>query len=162
LIKELAGKPHDHLSTHILPRFRRPASASSSSTKSRRPRWDTPDNLTARLRGSENDVRAGGHERRRREPALSRVPGVTRVAESRAQGALRQLRDRQRARARRAPRALEDDRHERLGFCWSWRPMRMSLEDIFLSLTTMKPERRPRRRGAAARDVAPAAEGGQS
>ena len=75
------------------PRWRRPASASSSSTKGKVVAVDTPDNLTHRLRGRGDDVRADRRGRRgsrrlrcsaspasraSRRPIATRRPSATR------------------------------------------------------------------------------------
>jgi ABC-2 type transport system ATP-binding protein len=137
LIKELAAAG-DHtiiLSTHILPEVAQTCQRVVIIAKGHVVAIDTPGNLTARLRGSETlylQVDTAGADA---SAALGRIAGVTRVSES--------------------------DRHESLvGFevqsesgrdirrdlakaviANGWgllelRPMRMSLEEIFLSLTT--------------------------
>jgi ABC-2 type transport system ATP-binding protein len=138
LIKELAGDHTIVLSTHILPEVSQTCQRVVIINKGRVVAVDTPDNLTARLRGSETmyvQVDVDGGDATAVTGALGRIAGVTRVAES--------------------------DRRERLvGFevesetghdvrrdlartvvsnGWGLlelRPMRMSLEEIFLSLTT--------------------------
>src|SRR5439155_19278408 len=96
---------------------------------------DTPDNLTARLRGSETmyiQIDANGLDA---SGALRRVPGVTRVVESdRREPAVGYEVESERG---------HDVRRElaRTVVSSGWgllelRPMRISLEDIFLSLTT--------------------------
>ena len=138
LIKELAGDHTIILSTHILPEVSQTCQRVVIINKGRVVAIDTPDNLTARLRGSETmyvQVDVDGADATAVTGALGRIAGVTRVVES--------------------------DRRERLvGFevesetghdvrrdlaqtvvsnGWGLlelRPMRMSLEEIFLSLTT--------------------------
>jgi ABC-2 type transport system ATP-binding protein len=85
LIKELAGDHTVVLSTHILPEVSQTCQRVVIINKGRVVAVDTPDNLTARLRGSEAmfvQVDGAGADVR---TALERVPGVTRVtlAESR-------------------------------------------------------------------------------
>jgi ABC-2 type transport system ATP-binding protein len=135
LIKELAGDHTIILSTHILPEVSQTCQRVVIINKGRVVAVDTPDNLTARLRGSETmyvQVAGQGGDVR---TALESVPGVTRVS-------------------------IADTRDEVIGFevdsetgrdvrrelaatvvTRGWgllelRPMRMSLEEIFLSLTT--------------------------
>ncbi|MGE5243931.1 MAG: ABC transporter ATP-binding protein [Betaproteobacteria bacterium] len=135
LIKELAGDHTIILSTHILPEVSQTCQRVVIINKGHVVAVDTPAALTARLRGSETmyvQVEANGTDA---SAALSRVSGVTRVVEA--------------------------DRHDRIvgyeveseagrdvrrelartvvGSGWGLlelRPMRMSLEEIFLSLTT--------------------------
>jgi ABC-2 type transport system ATP-binding protein len=135
LIKELAGDHTIILSTHILPEVSQTCQRVVIINKGRVVAIDTPDALTARLRGSETmylQVDANGDDP---ASALTRVPGVRRVAESDRQGAAvgyeidsetgHDVR-------RELARAI-------VGSGWGLlelRPMRMSLEDVFLSLTT--------------------------
>jgi ABC-2 type transport system ATP-binding protein len=96
---------------------------------------DTPDNLTARLRGSETmyvQVDARGADA---AGVLGQVPGVTRVAESdRRDGVVGYEIDSETGRdvRRDLARAVVSS-----GFgLLELRPIRISLEEIFLSLTT--------------------------
>jgi ABC-2 type transport system ATP-binding protein len=135
LIKELAGDHTIVLSTHILPEVEQTCQRVVIINKGRVVAEDTPQNLTAALRGSQtmyvqvdaNGADAGG--------ALQRIPGVTRVAEAdrrsgivgyevESDGARDVRRDLARAVVTGGWGLLE------------MRPMRMSLEEIFLSLTT--------------------------
>ena len=82
LIKELAGDHTIILSTHILPEVSQTCQRVVIINKGRVVAVDTPDNLTARLRGSETlyvQVDAAGADA---AGVLGQVPGVTRVAES--------------------------------------------------------------------------------
>jgi len=141
LIKDLAGDPTIILSTHILPEVSQTCQRVVIISKGRVVAVDTPDNLTARLRGSETlyvQVDAGGTDAL---ASLGRVAGVTRVVEADRRNAIvgyevesEQGRDIRRDLARTVVTS-------------GWgllelRPMRMSLEEIFLSLTTedMAPE----------------------
>ena len=65
-----------------------------------------------------------------------RVPGVTRVKADVAEGGLAAIESRERAGTRRAPRAGARPSSAQGWGLLELRPMRMSLEDIFLSLTT--------------------------
>ena len=79
LIKELAGNHTIILSTHILPEVSQTCQRVVIISKGHVVAVDTPDNLTARLRGSETmyvQVDAAGSDA---TAALSRVAGVTRV-----------------------------------------------------------------------------------
>jgi ABC-2 type transport system ATP-binding protein len=135
LIKELAGDHTIILSTHILPEVSQTCQRVVIISRGRVVAVDTPDNLTARLRGSETmylQVDAAGADV---EAALAGVSGVTRVAATERRGSLVALevdsvqgQDIRRDLARAVVTA-------------GWgllelRPIRMSLEDIFLSLTT--------------------------
>ena len=135
LIKGLAGDHTIILSTHILPEVSQTCQRVVIINKGRVVAVDTPDNLTARLRGSETmyiQVDANGLDA---SGALRRVPGVTRVIESdRREPAVGYEVESERG---------HDVRRElaRIVVSSGWgllelRPMRMSLEDIFLSLTT--------------------------
>jgi ABC-2 type transport system ATP-binding protein len=135
LIKDLAGDHTIILSTHILPEVSQTCQRVVIINKGRVVAVDTPDNLTARLRGSETlyvQVDAGGTDAL---ASLGRVAGVTRVAEADRRNSIvgyevesEQGRDIRRDLARTVVTS-------------GWgllelRPMRMSLEEIFLSLTT--------------------------
>ena len=135
LIKQLAGDHTIILSTHILPEVSQTCQRVVIINKGRVVAVDTPDNLTARLRGSETmyiQVDANGLDA---SGALRRVPGVTRVVESdRREPAVGYEVESERG---------HDVRRElaRIVVSSGWgllelRPMRISLEDIFLSLTT--------------------------
>jgi len=135
LIKELAGDHTIILSTHILPEVSQTCQRVVIINKGHVVAVDTPDNLTARLRGSETmyvQVDAAGGDA---QGVLSRVPGVTRVVESdRRESAVGYEVDSESGRdvRRELARAVVSSN---LGLL-ELRPMRMSLEDIFLSLTT--------------------------
>ena len=138
LIKELGGDHTIILSTHILPEVSQTCERVVIINKGHVVAVDTPANLTARLRGSETmyvQVDARGADVSR---ALSHIVGVTRVVESdRRDGS--------------AGYEVESERgHDvrrdlaRTVVTNGWgllelRPMRMSLEEIFLSLTTDEP-----------------------
>lgn len=135
LIKELGGSHTVVLSTHILPEVSQTCQRVVIISKGRVVAVDTPDNLTARLRGSETmylQVQAPGVDV---VPAFSQVAGVTRVkADTLANGLVEVEVDSEQGR---------DIRRELASLVvtngWGLlelRPMRMSLEEIFLSLTT--------------------------
>ena len=135
LIKELAGDHTIILSTHILPEVSQTCERVVIINKGRVVAEDTPRNLTARLRGSETlyvQVDASGADA---AGALERIPGVTRVAES----------DRRdtavgyEVQSESGRDVRRDLARAVVGGGWGlleMRPMHMSLEDIFLSLTT--------------------------
>ena len=135
LIKELAGDHTIILSTHILPEVSQTCQRVVIINKGKVVAVDTPDNLTARLRGSETmyvQVDAAGHDA---TTTLRRIAGVTRVVESDRRGtAIGYEVESEHG---------QDIRRElaRSVVTSGWgllelRPMRMSLEEIFLSLTT--------------------------
>ena len=135
LIRELAGAHTIVLSTHILPEVAQTCQRVVIINKGKVVAVDTPQTLTERLHGVGHDVRAGAGPGR----------GRAAVAAGRARGDPR-------ARGRRQGRHVgfevesekgADVRRELaaavVGAGWGLlelRPMRMSLEDIFLSLTT--------------------------
>jgi ABC-2 type transport system ATP-binding protein len=135
LIKELAGSHTIILSTHILPEVSQTCDRVVIINKGRVVAVDTPDNLTARLRGSETLYVQVDATAADAAVAFERLPGVTRVVESdRRDGAVGYEVESERG---------HDVRRElaRAVVASGWgllelRPMRMSLEEIFLSLTT--------------------------
>jgi ABC-2 type transport system ATP-binding protein len=135
LIKGLAGDHTIILSTHILPEVSQTCQRIVIINKGRVVAVDTPDNLTARLRGSETmyvQIDAPGSSA---ATTLQRVAGVTRVSESdRRDGVVGYEIESEHG---------TDVRRElaRAVVASGWgllelRPMRVSLEDVFLSLTT--------------------------
>jgi ABC-2 type transport system ATP-binding protein len=138
LIKELAGDHTIILSTHILPEVSQTCQRVVIINKGHVVAVDTPDNLTARLRGSETmyvQVDAAGAASETVGAALSRVAGVTRVHESdRRDSAIGFEVESESGRDIRRDLAKAVVTGG-LGLL-ELRPMRMSLEDIFLSLTT--------------------------
>ncbi len=135
LIKELAGDHTIILSTHILPEVSQTCQRVVIINKGRVVAVDTPANLTARLRGSETlfvQVDAAGADA---AGVLGHIPGVTRVAESERRDGVVGYEV--------ASETGRDIRRDlaRTIVSSGWgllelRPMRMSLEEIFLSLTT--------------------------
>jgi ABC-2 type transport system ATP-binding protein len=135
LIKELAGDHTIILSTHILPEVSQTCERVVIINKGRVVAEDTPHNLTARLRGSETmyvQIDASGGDA---ASALRRIAGVTRVAEAdRRDGIVGYEVGSESGRDVR-----RDLAQAVVGGGWGlleMRPMHMSLEDIFLSLTT--------------------------
>lgn len=135
LITELGGNHTVVLSTHILPEVSQTCSRVVIIARGKVVAVDTPDNLTARLRGSETmylQVAAAGADV---TPALSAIAGITRVkAEAGANGLVSIEVDCEQGRDVRRDLAATVV-HQGWGLL-ELRPMRMSLEDIFLSLTT--------------------------
>jgi ABC-2 type transport system ATP-binding protein len=135
LIKELAGDHTIILSTHILPEVAQTCQRVVIINKGRVVAIDTPANLTARLRGSETMFVQAEGSAADLAGALQRVSGVTRVATTESRDGVSAFEvDSQ------AGRDIRRDLAQAVvggGFgLLELRPMRMSLEDIFLSLTT--------------------------
>jgi ABC-2 type transport system ATP-binding protein len=135
LVKELAGDHTIILSTHILPEVSQTCQRVVIINKGRVVAIDTPDNLTARLRGSETmyvQVDAGDTDA---STALTQIAGVTRVVEAdRRNGTIGyEVQSQQGHDVRRdLARAVVMNGWGLLEL----RPTRVSLEDVFLSLTT--------------------------
>jgi len=135
LIKQLGGDHTVILSTHILPEVSQTCHRVVIINKGRIVAIDTPDNLTARLRGTETmflQVDASGANP---TDALNVVPGVTqvRVAEMRGPVAALEVESETGRDVRRELAAAVVSRGWGL---LELRPMRMSLEEVFLHLTT--------------------------
>jgi ABC-2 type transport system ATP-binding protein len=135
LIKELAGDHTIILSTHILPEVSQTCQRVVIINKGKVVAVDTPDNLTTRLRGSETmyvQIDSAGADVTH---SLGLVPGVKRVAEAdRRDGII----------GYEVESGPDFDVRRELARAvvssgWGLlelRPMRMSLEEVFLSLTT--------------------------
>jgi ABC-2 type transport system ATP-binding protein len=135
LIKALAGDHTIILSTHILPEVSQTCQRVVIINRGRVVAVDTPDNLTSRLRGSETmyvQVDSAGADV---ASVLQRIPGVTRVGitDTKEQVIGYEV----------DSEAGRDVRRELaaaiVGRGWGlleMRPMRMSLEEIFLHVTT--------------------------
>jgi ABC-2 type transport system ATP-binding protein len=135
LIKELAGDHTIVLSTHILPEVSQTCERVVIINKGRVVAVDTPANLTARLRGSESmyvQVDGNGADV---TAALELVPGVTRVAVADTRGDVSGFEVDSES-GRDVRRELANAIVTRGWGLLELRPMRMSLEEIFLSLTT--------------------------
>ena len=135
LIKELAGDHTIILSTHILPEVSQTCDRVVIINKGRVVAVDTPDNLTGRLRGAETMfVQVDAARAGEAAAALAKVPGVVRVApvDHAATGAFEVESETGRDVRRELARAVVLGGHDLLEL----RPTRVSLEDIFLSLTT--------------------------
>ncbi|MEP7117916.1 MAG: ABC transporter ATP-binding protein [Acidobacteriota bacterium] len=135
LITELGGNHTVVLSTHILPEVSQTCNRVVIIAKGKVVAVDTPANLTARLRGSETmllQVHAAGADV---TAALSTIAGVTRVkADAGANGLTTVEVDSEQGHDVRRELAAAVV-HNGWGLL-ELRPMRMSLEDVFLSLTT--------------------------
>jgi len=135
LVKQLGGDHTVILSTHILPEVSQTCHRVVIINKGRVVAIDSPDNLTTRLRGTETmflQVDAAGADA---TAALRIVPGVTqvRVAENRGVVTSLEIESETGRDVRRELAAAV------VGRGWGLlelRPMRMSLEDVFLHLTT--------------------------
>ncbi len=135
LIKELAGDHTIILSTHILPEVSQTCDRVVIINQGRVVAVDTPHNLTRRLRGAETMfVQVDGARATDAAAALAKVPGVVRVApaDNAATGAFEVESEKGRDVRRELAKAVVLGGHDLLEL----RPTRVSLEDIFLSLTT--------------------------
>ena len=134
LIKELAGDHTIILSTHILPEVSQTCDRVVIINKGRVVAEDTPANLTRRLRGSETIfIQVDAARAADAAAALSAVAGVVRVAPSEnTPGAFEIDSESGRDVRRELARAVVLGGHDLL----EMRPLRVSLEEIFLSLIT--------------------------
>ena len=135
LIKDLAGDHTVILSTHILPEVSQTCQRVVIINKGHVVAVDTPDNLTSRLQGSIAmyvEVDAPGADA---AAALSRVAGVTRVTEAERKGIGVGF-EVESEQGRDIRRDLSQVVVTNGWGLLELRPLRMSLEDIFLSLTT--------------------------
>jgi ABC-2 type transport system ATP-binding protein len=145
LIKELAGDHTIVLSTHILPEVSQTCQRVVIINKGRVVAVDTPENLTARLRGSETmyvQVDTMGADA---VSALERVPGVTRVVATAGHDGFAGYE----VESQQGHDIRRDLARTVVSSGWGLlelRPLRLSLEDVFLSLTT---EETPPQAGAA-------------
>jgi ABC-2 type transport system ATP-binding protein len=134
LIRSLAGDHTIVLSTHILPEVAQTCQRVVIINRGRVVAVDTPDNLTARLKGAETmyvQVDAGNDEP---GPVLAHIQGVSRVsaADGPAGGGFEVESERGTDVRREIARAIVNRGWGLLEL----RPMRMSLEEIFLQVTT--------------------------
>ena len=123
------------LSTHILPEVSQTCDRVVIINKGRVVAIDTPANLTARLRGSETmyvQVDAAGQDA---APALQAVPGVLGVSIADAHDGIVATKSAASAAATSAAISRAPSSRSNWGLL-ELRPSRMSLEEIFLSLTT--------------------------
>jgi ABC-2 type transport system ATP-binding protein len=134
LIKALAGDHTIILSTHILTEVEQTCQRVVIINKGKVVAEDTPENLTRRLHGSATMfVQVDGDRAAEAQAALSRVDGVARVTSANDAGTAFEVESESGRDVRRElARAV-------IGGGWGLlelRPMRLSLEDVFLSLTT--------------------------
>jgi ABC-2 type transport system ATP-binding protein len=157
LIRSLAGDHTIVLSTHILPEVAQTCQRVVIINKGRVVAVDTPDNLTARLKGAATmyvHVDAGGEDA---GAALASIPGVKRVATADQRPAMPGGHEADASRPYPTEFEVEsesdiDVRRDlaRAIVTRGWgllelRPVRMSLEDVFLQVTTEElPEEAPR------------------
>ncbi len=137
LIRSLGGDHTIVLSTHILPEVAQTCHRVVIINKGRVVAVDTPDALTARLRGAETmfvQIDAANEDA---GPVLASVPGVTRVvsSDSRTVGGFEVESERDTDVRRDLARTIV----QRGWGLLELRPMRMSLEEIFLQVTTDEP-----------------------
>ncbi len=135
LIKELAGDHTIVLSTHILPEVSQTCQRVVIINKGKVVAVDTPENLTSRLRGSEAmyvQVDAGHASA---DAALGGIGGVTRVQRADERDGVVGY-EIQSERGHDIRRALAQTVVTNGWGLLELRPMRLSLEDVFLSLTT--------------------------
>jgi gliding motility-associated transport system ATP-binding protein len=134
LIKQLAGDHTIILSTHILTEVEQTCQRVVIINKGKVVAEDTPEALTRRLRGSATMfVQVDGDRASDAQAALARVEGVARVSAADTAGTAFEVES----------ESGRDVRRElaRAIIAGGWgllelRPMRLSLEDVFLSLTT--------------------------
>jgi ABC-2 type transport system ATP-binding protein len=149
LIKDLRGEHTVVLSTHILPEVSQTCQRVVIINKGKVVAIDTPDNLTSRLRGSETmyvqvdamGADAGG--------VLAGLPGVTRVNVSDTRDNVVGL-EVESETGRDLRRELAATIVGRGWGLLELRPMRMSLEDVFLKLTTQEKDALPDEESPAA------------
>ena len=135
LIRDLGGSHTIVLSTHILPEVSQTCQRVVIINKGRVVAVDTPENLTARLRGSETMYMQVAAPVAEVGPALEKIPGTRRVSATESRTGLIdvEIDSEQGVDVRRELAATVVNRGWGL---LELRPMRMSLEEIFLSLTT--------------------------
>jgi len=139
LIRSLGGDHTIILSTHILPEVSQTCQRVVIINNGRVVAVDTPDNLTARLKGAETmyvQVDAEGAEV---VPVLAAIPGVLRAIPSEQRGVIGGFE----VESDRGTDIRRDLARTIVSRGWGLlelRPMRMSLEEVFLQVTT---EERP-------------------
>ncbi len=135
LIKGLAGDHTVILSTHILPEVSQTCHRVVIINKGHVVAVDTPDNLTARLRGSETLYVQVDTSGRDASAVLQSIPGVTRITEADRRDSVVGYE----IESEHGHDVRRDLARTVVASGWGLlelRPMRMSLEEIFLSLTT--------------------------
>jgi ABC-2 type transport system ATP-binding protein len=135
LIRSLAGDHTIVLSTHILPEVAQTCQRVVIINKGRLVAVDTPEGLTARLKGAETmyvHVDSGGEDV---SAALQQIPGVTRVVAAEVHAAEPAF-EVESARGTDIRRDIARTVVTRGWGLLELRPMRMSLEEIFLQVIT--------------------------
>ncbi len=135
LIRSLAGDHTIVLSTHILPEVAQTCQRVVIINKGHVVAVDTPEGLTGRLKGAETmyvHIDAGGEDA---AALLQQIPGVTRVAAA-DQRAVTDAFEIESARGSDIRRDIARAVVTRGWGLLELRPMRMSLEEIFLQVTT--------------------------
>jgi ABC-2 type transport system ATP-binding protein len=135
LIKQLGGDHTVILSTHILPEVSQTCNRVVIINRGRVVAVDSPENLTGRLRGSETmflQVDAAGADP---IDVLKLIPGVTQIRIADSKGTVCGIEVESEA-GRDVRRELASAVVNRGWGLLELRPMRMSLEEIFLHLTT--------------------------
>jgi ABC-2 type transport system ATP-binding protein len=135
LIRELAGTHTIVLSTHILPEVSQTCQRVVIINKGRVVAIDTPEGLTARLQGAITVYLQAAAPAADVPAALSAVPGVTRAAVTTDREGIVEVE----VDSERGHDIRRDVASAVVSRGWGLlelRPMRMSLEEIFLSLTT--------------------------
>jgi ABC-2 type transport system ATP-binding protein len=135
LIRQLGGSHTIVLSTHILPEVSQTCQRVVIINKGKVVAVDTPENLTARLRGSETMYLQVAAPPDALETALASITGVTRVKATPARDGILDV-EVDSEKGRDVRRELAATVVSRGWGLLELRPMRMSLEEIFLSLTT--------------------------
>jgi len=142
LIKSLAGDHTIILSTHILPEVAQTCQSVVIINKGQVVAVDTPENLTQRLKGSETIRVELDSQETDPVPTLKAVPGVTDVAISRSNDGAKIL-DVQSDRGADVRRELANVIVSNGWGLLELTSLRMSLEDVFLHLTTEEQDEGP-------------------
>jgi ABC-2 type transport system ATP-binding protein len=150
LIRSLAGDHTVVLSTHILPEVSQTCHRVVIINKGRVVAVDTPDNLTARLQGAETMYVHVDAPPEEAAAALTAIPGVSRVLASDQRGPAGAF-EVESQRGTDVRREIARTVVTRGWGLLELRPMRMSLEEIFLQVTTEEREESmdPRPQGPA-------------
>src|SRR5262245_25342470 len=135
LIRNLGGDHTIVLSTHILPEVAQTCQRVVIINKGRVVAVDTPENLTARLKGAETMYVQVDSDGADAAAVLQAIPGVTRVAASDGKGPAGGF-EVESVRGTDVRREIARTVVNRGWGLLELRPMRMSLEEIFLQVTT--------------------------
>jgi len=135
LIRSLGGDHTIVLSTHILPEVAQTCHRVVIINKGRVVAVDTPENLTARLKGAETMYVQIDSDGADAAAALQAIPGVTRVAAADGKGPVGAF-EVESTRGTDVRREIARTVVNRGWGLLELRPMRMSLEEIFLQVTT--------------------------